>query len=277
MAKKLQNKAFPKNWLCSILRLYAAVTSGRKIRKVTCTDYSQNVKNLILAPFGPNASKQEFSLKNVSGQFYIFFMLLQFDAKKSGKFHALISHKTWKTSIWAHFWPLLAQKCQNKVLPNKSLGWILSLYAAVTSIKQIRKVPCLDFSLLKNLVLVPLWVTSGSKTLKLFLKKSFKSILNFYASATSSKRNQRRSMLLFFTKLEKIHFGPTLAPFGSKASKQIFSQKKSFRSILSLRAAVTEKFHALNFHKTWKISFWAHFVSLLAKKLQNKVFPPKNL
>ena len=146
--------------------------------------------------------------------------------KKSGKFHALISHKTWKTSIWAHFWPLLAQKCQNKVLPNKSLGWILSLYAAVTSIKQIRKVPCLDFSLLKNLVLVPLWVTSGSKTLKLFLKKSFKSILNFYASATSSKRSQRRSMLLFFTKLEKLHFGPTLAPFGSKASKQIFSQKK---------------------------------------------------
>ena len=82
-------------------------------------------------------------------------------------------------------------------------------------------------------------------------------------------------MLWFFTKLEKLHFEPTLAPFGSKASKQIFSQKKSFRSILSLRAAVTEKFHALIFHKTWKISFWAHFVSLLAKKLQNKVSPPQ--
>ena len=134
--------------------------------------------------------------------------------KKSGKFHALISHKTWKTSIWAHFWPLLAQKCQNKVLPNKSLGWILNLYAAVTSSKQIRKVPCLDFSLLKNLVLVPLWVTSGSKTLKLFLKKSFKSILNFYASATSSKRDGP------CTDFSQNFKNLILVPSGPKTSKQ---------------------------------------------------------
>ena len=223
MAKKLQNKAFPKNWLCSILRLYAAVTSGRKIRKVTCTDYSQNVKNLILAPFGPNASKQEFSLKNVSGQFYIFFMLLQFDAKKSGKFHALISHKTWKTSIWAHFWPLLAQKCQNKVLPNKSLGWILSLYAAVTSIKQIRKVPCLDFSLLKNLVLVPLWVTSGSKTLKLFLKKvDFK----FLCFCNFKQKKSETVHAFIFHKTWKTSFWAHFGPFRLKSFKTNILPKK---------------------------------------------------
>ena len=64
-------------------------------------------------------------------------MLLELHAK----INASISYKTQET----HFKPLFVQKPQRKIFPKKSFESILSLYAAETSCKKIRKVPCIGF------------------------------------------------------------------------------------------------------------------------------------
>lgn len=51
--------------------------------------------------------------------------------EKLEKFHQLIFDENRKTSFWTHFRPLLAQKPQIKILPQKSFTSILSIYVTV--------------------------------------------------------------------------------------------------------------------------------------------------
>ena len=75
---------------------------------------------------------------------------------------------------------------------------------------------------------------------------------------------------------EKPHFWPFLA----QKLQNKFISKISFASVLSLSGAVMScktsiKLHTLNFDNTSKISFWVHFLPLLAQKPPSRAFSKK--
>ena len=61
------------------------------------------------------------------------------------KLNALISYKTLKNSFGTPFYPKPPQKTPAQHFPKNHLESFLSLHAAVTSSKKIRKIPRTDF------------------------------------------------------------------------------------------------------------------------------------
>ena len=51
---------------------------------------------------------------------YISFAWYITSHEKLEKIYTFISHKSWKTLLWAHFWPFLDQKPQNNFFPQKN-------------------------------------------------------------------------------------------------------------------------------------------------------------
>ena len=141
-----------------IFSLYAGVTSCKnqnpsrcckcnskpKIRNVICIDFSHNLKNFILCLI---TSKLSFSIKS------LWHCNL---TQKAGKFRASIFDKTWKTSFWANFRPILTQKPQIKKFPEKFIKLNLSLYAAITSIKTNKFEWTFNNIRIENIILAPI-------------------------------------------------------------------------------------------------------------------------
>ena len=132
---------------------------------------------LTLVPFDENALKQEFSKKKKVFSLNFNTLCSSNFKQKIKKFNALIFHKTWKTSIWAHFLGFFVQKNLKNLffskktsrsitrvcdaitlfkkyekwhfLHKKTSGWYpcchLNVYANVTSCKKLEKFICIDF------------------------------------------------------------------------------------------------------------------------------------
>ena len=108
----------------------------QKIRKVSCMNFSQNLKNLTLGsfwtPFGEKSSKQIFSQKKPSCSILktlwccsmLFRSILSWYAitlsKKIRKFWVSTFLKIWKTSFLAHFNPFRPENLETRFFPQKN-------------------------------------------------------------------------------------------------------------------------------------------------------------
>lgn len=138
---------------------------------------------------------------------------------KSSKFDVLTLANTWKTSFWTHFVPLLTQKPQKKTLFSKKPFWsILSLYImqkpecfwSLTFHKTSFSIHCGPFC-------------PGNLMTRYFLIKSFKSTLRFLVAIISRKKSNN------FTKHFKNHIlGPFLTLLVLKSPKKTFFKKSLF-------------------------------------------------
>ena len=212
-----------------IFSLYAVVTSCKnqnpsccckcnskpKIRNVLCIDFSHNLKNFILCLI---TSKLSFSIKS------LWYCNL---TQKAGKFRASIFDKTRKTSFWANFRPILAQKPQIKKFPEKFIKLNLSLYAAITSIKTSKFESTFNNIRIENIILAPIRASFfyGVSSTKCYT-------LSQAAILCNTKENQ-------WTKLQndkKTNFEPNFGPQGFFAGFSLLAvrhcSKLSFYAIL---------------------------------------------
>ena len=116
------------------------------------------------------------------------------------------------------FGPFWSKKLQSKGFLKNSFVSNLSLYAAVTllrnSIKKQKRPMHWLFIIPEKLYYGPFRAPFGPKTLKLgFSKKSFKSILSFYPTKTGSKKSENFHLLTFDYAWKTLFWDPiTLKP-----------------------------------------------------------------
>ena len=188
-----------------------------------------NLKNLIFGPlkkfFVPEIPKQQF-VKIYLTQFSAF-IPFNLDA-----FSAISLHV--KKPFWVTFCPNrdLKQKHQCKISPRKSFESILSFYTAVTSCKISGKFHAFIF------------IRAWKPDLETFWPKNFKTNISpetFFLSFNTSYCCNFISFKLFHALTSCIDNTSKTwfwGPFGAKPSKQSFSTRKQFASILILYAAV---------------------------------------
>ena len=168
----------------------------QNIKKILSITFSYNLTKLTLVPFDENALKQEFSKKKKVFSLNFNTLCSSNFKQKIKKFNALIFHKTWKTSLWAHFlfffffFFFLFKKSKKLIflkktssrsitrvcvaitlykkyekwhfLHKKTSGWYpcchLNVYANVTSCKKLENLYALTFD---NTCKTSLWETSS--------------------------------------------------------------------------------------------------------------------
>lgn len=108
LAKKPQNKSFPKNVVEINFKLISYYNSMQKTEKFLLSVFHKNLKNHILGPFW------SFWLDLKTGFFpkksFSSILRLYITVTSCKKFYPLIFHYTWKTLFWVHFWSFFAQK-----------------------------------------------------------------------------------------------------------------------------------------------------------------------
>ena len=96
-------------------------TSKQTFSQVSCVDFLQYLKNLILspvrAPFDPKTSKQEIFKKSYIRSILSLYATVNFYC--NCKFWASIFHITRKTSFWVHFGLFWFKNLKTRFFPNK--------------------------------------------------------------------------------------------------------------------------------------------------------------
>lgn len=176
----------PKKSFSSIVRLYAVVVSCKKISKVPCIGFSRTWKTSFWQPFGQKVFSKIIIYANFKSLCYCNF------TQKIKKFHALMCEKTFKTTFWPHFWPLLAQKRQNETFPKKFSWSIIRLHAPLCKSTNLYAVSIFHKTLKTSIwaYFCPCW--PENLQLRFSSKKSFRSILKLKVAVFSCKKIRKR-------------------------------------------------------------------------------------